>query len=70
MVALPRTCQHCGTQMMHYGACNCPRATLDWVEVHRADIVRRTKHLDKIEANARESLVTTEQIADALEQKE
>lgn len=24
MVKLPRTCQHCGKSLMHYGRCGCP----------------------------------------------
>lgn len=57
MVALPRECGHCGKKLMHYGACNCPAATIDWVKVERAAITARLARLDKIEDEARTQMV-------------
>lgn len=51
-VSLPRTCEHCGAKLMHYGSCNCPNATLDWVDAQRQDLKRKSAELDKIEKEA------------------
>lgn len=52
MVALPRTCPYCDAKLHHYGACNCPTATLDWIEAERAAIKKRLERLHKIEKEA------------------
>ena len=52
MVSLPRTCPHCGEKLMHYGACNCPIATLDWIDAERIAIQKRLDRLKEIEKEA------------------
>lgn len=54
MVQLPRTCDYCAAELMHYGSCNCPTATLDWVDTERKAIKERLKRLDAIEREALE----------------
>ena len=39
--------------MMHYGACDCPEATIKWVAGQREYLQRKAAELDKIEATAR-----------------
>lgn len=48
MVSLPRTCPYCSATMMHYGACDCPDATLDWIDAERAAIRAKLARLDVI----------------------
>lgn len=52
MVGLPRTCKHCGERLMHYGACECPDATLDWIDAERGAITKRLDRLKEIEKEA------------------
>lgn len=52
MVALPRTCEHCGSSMYHYGGCHCQSATAGWVRAEREKLLERLATLDKIEADA------------------
>ncbi len=52
MVGLPRTCKHCGEKLMHYGACSCPEATLDWIDAERETIRKRLERLKQIEKEA------------------
>lgn len=56
MVVLPRTCQHCGERMMHYGACRCPKGQLDSIETERRSIAVRLARLDEREAEERARL--------------
>lgn len=72
MVHLPRTCPYCSAKLMHYGACNCPDATVDWVDAEREAIKTRLARLAVIEKEAvRKKLVQLGVIGDvANEQKE
>jgi len=38
--------------MMHYSVCNCPVATLDWIDAERDTIKQRLVRLDEIEREA------------------
>jgi hypothetical protein len=51
MVALPRTCEYCGSRMMHYGSCGCPDASLVWIRNEREKLKERLIRLDKLEAD-------------------
>lgn len=52
MVSLPRACEHCGTYLLHYGPCSCPRALLDTIRACKANLQKRLTKLDEDESAA------------------
>lgn len=46
MASLPRTCQHCGRKVHHYGACTCIDGQLGEIDREREALNARLKRLD------------------------
>ena len=53
MVHLPRICEFCGTEVYHYAACDCPKATLQAIDAEREMLKKRIAVLDSLETNIR-----------------
>ncbi len=42
---LPRTCQFCAAELMHYGSCNCVDGQLEAVDAERKQLNKRLSGL-------------------------